>query len=68
MRWVRILTVALVAAGVALAAAGVATGRPELALAGLLMLWAGAIKVVVAVLWRRLGTDEAMRAPDGSYR
>ncbi|MFM9106382.1 MAG: hypothetical protein ACKOWF_06745 [Chloroflexota bacterium] len=68
MRWVRILTAAFVVAGAALAATGLVLGRPELTLAGVLMLWAGAVKIVVAAIWRHLGTDRAMRAPDGSYR
>lgn len=68
MRYLRIATAAIVIAGLALVAGGVALRLdPVWPLAGAMLLWAGAIKVVVLRIWRHLGTDAAVRAPEDSY-
>jgi hypothetical protein len=68
MRYVRVATALFALVALAVLAAGMWTREPAAVLAGLLMSWAAAVKIVVAWLWRHLGTDRAVRAPEGSYR
>jgi hypothetical protein len=69
VRYVRILTIVIMLLGAALMlAAIVGGGDPMLLIAGIMMLWAGVVKIVVAVLWRKLGTPDAVRAREDSYR
>ena len=69
MRYVRVISLIMVILGFILLVGGtILRLDPLWTLAGLLMLWAGVVKVVVAALWRKLGTPDAVRAPEDSYR
>lgn len=68
MRHVRLITILFVIAALLLLGFGLVSGGPAWTLAGLLMAWAAAVKIVVAFLWRHLGTERAVRAPEGTYR
>ena len=61
MRYLRWLSIAMTVAGVALAAAAPTFGLdPVYALSGIMLAWAGVVKVVVVFLWTHvagLGTD-----------
>ncbi len=60
MRHIRWISVLMTVAGLALAAASLALSlEPMWALVGLLLFWAGIVKVIVVALWRNLGTPEA---------
>ena len=61
MRYLRSVSVVLLLVGVALLAAGVLLPRPTWTLIGLLLAWAGIVKVVVVHLWRGLSAPD--RAP-----
>lgn len=52
-------------AGIVLVAAAMALSlEPMWALVGLLLLWAGIVKVIVVALWRNLGTSESQATPE----
>ena len=69
MRYIRLISLLMVVLGFVLVVAGfVLRLDPLWALAGLLMLWAGIVKVVVAALWRKLGTSDAVQVANDSYR
>ncbi len=68
MRHVRLLTAVFAIVAAVLLVAGIVRDDPVVTLSGLLMSWAALVKIVVAVIWRHLGTDRAVRAPDGSYQ
>jgi hypothetical protein len=58
VRSIRLLSAILTAAGLALLLIGVAFGLdPVWSLAGLLLLVAGVVKVIVVALWRNLGGE-----------
>jgi len=68
VRYLKLATAAIVIAGFVLVAAGAALRLdPVVPLAGVMLLWAGAVKVIVLRIWRHLGTDAAVRAPEDSY-
>lgn len=65
MPQLRLLSLLMTGAGAALlAAAVVGAGSPVLALIGLLLVWAGLVKLVVVRLWRHLDRPVASRPDD----
>ncbi len=65
MRHIRWISVLMTVAGAVLAAAGLALPLdPMWTLVGLLLLWAGIVKVIVVALWRNLGTPQPPVAGD----
>jgi hypothetical protein len=61
MRYLRWLSIAMTVAGVALAVVALSAGlAPVYALSGIMLAWAGVVKVAVVYLWTHvagLGTD-----------
>ncbi len=65
MRHIRWISVLMTVAGFVLTAAGLALSLdPMWILVGLLLLWAGIVKVIVVALWRNLGTPHPPVAGD----
>lgn len=65
MRHVRYASFAItLAGGLLLLAALLFRLAPVWALVGLLLLWAGLVKIVVVALWRRLGDGDRAPATD----
>lgn len=60
MRHIRWISVLMTVAGLVLVASSLALSlEPMWTLIGLLLFWAGIVKVVVVALWRNLGAPEA---------
>ena len=68
MRIVRFFTGVFTILAVILLATGLALGEPTALLAGIMLLWAAIVKIVITRVWRDLGTPRATRAPEGSYQ
>jgi hypothetical protein len=63
VRHIRWISVLMTVVGGALVAASLALPlEPMWALVGLLLFWAGIVKVIVVALWRNLGAAEATTA------
>ena len=66
MRHLRSLSVVFVLAGLVLLGASLMLDlNPTWTLAGLLVAWAGAVKVIVVYLWRGIAVTGGVAAPAG---
>ena len=63
MRYLFLITLVILVAGVGAFAAGLLGYGPFWTLTGLLLLWTGVIKVVVVEIWRRIVRQPPESAP-----
>ena len=63
MRYLYLITIVILVAGVVGLAAGALGFGPIWTLAGLLLLWTGLVKVVVVEIWRRIVRQPPEKAP-----
>lgn len=65
MRLIRWISAIMTLAGIALVAGALAfSPDPMWTLVGLLLFWAGIVKVIVVAIWRNLGAPETPAAPE----
>lgn len=64
MRQLKLTSTLILAVGLALAVVGAAINdNPAWTLTGLLLIWAGIVKIVVIYLWRGMTTDPRTPSP-----